>query len=445
MSQQPDFLNQFEEKMNKLTQVRSNIQQAIQFKQKFTDDLKLQLGRINERLQILSNLINELKNKATNLETQIGTNSSSIDEKEKQLQELRDQMARLTSEKDQLSQQFNQYRDETQKNIADQQTKIDNYEAQLRDLTQQKEAAVNQAISLQTELQNKGDQQAVHAEEIKRLTEESQKQLQEQEQQLMLKINECEEKLKKSEEQLINKDAEHQQTKQQIDQQLNQNQGQLTDLQKQIDQLKQENQSLVQRLVAATEAINQASEDLIQLTESVPNVQTKQDVDKLLGEISQKIESSIENIGRAAQGQGPQPPLPPRNNVGGPLPRPSFTDNDTVTLDGKPVQIGQLKAMLRDKDAILKRNLSNYKPDNQYKKALNEINNAASLQNILDILKRNGVGMKNDKIFGGRKKRTKKNKKQKGGFTYKKNFKRTGITSRSSYKRSSRRTKRSSR
>ena len=188
--------------------------------------------------------------------------------------------------------------------------------------------------------------------------------------------------------------------------------------------------------MAATEAINQATDDLIQLTESVPNVRTKQEVDALLNEISQRIEESIENIGRAAQGQQP------RNN-GGVQGRPNRIPDDSVinlidTSTRQPVDInfGNLLQM------ITRKSRQTNSP-NKYTTALDQLKRSTSPQDVPDILNRNNIEIKNNQVFGGRK--TKKISKQKGGFTYKNNSRRRSITARSNSKRSSRNSRRSSR
>lgn len=430
-TQQPDFLNQFEEKMNRLTQVRRNIQQAIQFKEQFTNDLKNKLGEINEKLQQLSGLINELKNRADTLESQISTNTASVGDKDRQIERLQQLIQQCNREKDELGQQINQYREQTQRQLAEQQQRIDSYEAEIRDLTQQKEAAENQLKALQEDINNRGNQQQIaQAQQIQQLTEANQKQLQEQEQQLTQRINECEQKIAGLEQQLRDKENEHQQARQQLDQSQNQAQGQVTDLQRQIEQLNQMNQQLVNRLMAATEAINQATDDLVQLTESVPNVRTKQEVDALLNQITQQIEQSIENIGRAAQGQ-------PQHSNGG-VTQPTIRNNTIISINGNDIEFGQLKNKLEAKSKQVYINTKN--ANNKYKQTLDKLTNATSGEEVQYILNRNAIVFKNGTIMGGRK--TKKNRKQKGGFTYKKSFRRRSITSRSN---SGRNTKRSSR
>ena len=64
MSVQPNFLSEFQQKMDKLNAVRSGIEASVQSKQQFADYLKTRLQEINSGLQQLAGLINELKKKS---------------------------------------------------------------------------------------------------------------------------------------------------------------------------------------------------------------------------------------------------------------------------------------------------------------------------------------------------------------------------------------------
>ena len=48
---QSDFLNEFEEQMARLAKIRGTIEQSLQFKEQFTNDLKTKLANINLKLQ----------------------------------------------------------------------------------------------------------------------------------------------------------------------------------------------------------------------------------------------------------------------------------------------------------------------------------------------------------------------------------------------------------
>ena len=159
------------------------------------NDLKTQLGEVNNKVSQLAGLINELKTKSDDFERQVGLYTKSIGDKQSELEELKQKIANTNAEKEQINTQFNNDKNAKQIQIDEQQVKINRYEEQLRDLTQQKQAAENQAEALQNELQGKGDQQAIHSEEIRQLTEKSEKQLQEQSELLIKRIEECEQKI----------------------------------------------------------------------------------------------------------------------------------------------------------------------------------------------------------------------------------------------------------
>ena len=79
---------------------------------------------------------------------------------------------------------------------------------------------------------------------------------------------------------------------------------------------------------------------------------------------------------------------------------------------------------------------------NKYIKVINSLKGLDNIDssNIEQLLQSNDVTIKENGVSGGRRK-TKKNKKQKGGYTYKKDIKRRSIT----YKSSRRNSRRSSR
>ena len=81
-------------------------------------------------------------------------------------------------------------------------------------------------------------------------------------------------------------------------------------------------------------------------------------------------------------------------------------------------------------------------PNNEYKNALDQMDAARTVQDVLDILRNNRITLKNNKVSGGRKTMKKRNRKQKGGFTYKtssirKTIKQKSTTSRNSSRNSS--------
>jgi len=418
MAQSQQFLEDFQLKMDRLAQIRRDLQASVQFKEQFTNDLKVRLGDINNKIGQLSGLINELKTKATDLETRVNTNVASIGDKDRELQQLKDQITALTNEKDTLTSTVTQQQEATKTEMANLQTKIDEYEAKLRELTQQKELADNELQALKTELQGKGEQQSAHAEAIKQLTEQSQKSLQEQEAQLMKKITESDENIAQFEQQIRDKDIQLIEQQKAIEAATGQAQTSAQGLQQQIDSLKLENQGLIDRIIAATQAINEANDELQNIVNTVPNAKSKEEVDALLNEITRQIELSIQNIGRAAQGQPPANANPIKIDDAT-----NITLRDIGTQGDVTIPFGKLTEMVANKVSQIK----NESASKKYRDALNQLRQITDVSQVQDVLSRNGVSFKNNVIMGGRK--TRKNRKQKGGFLYKSSTKRKSIRS----------------
>lgn len=440
MTQQ--FLNDFQTKMDTLADIRRQLQGSIQKREEFTNQLKTQLTDVNSKMRQLAGLINDLQNKANDLQKQVGQHTTSIGDKERQIAEFNEKIANATGERDRVTQEFNEYRDKTESKINEQQSKINQFEEQLRQITEQlrlateqKESAENQARALQANMQASGDQKdKEHALAIEQLTQENQQQLQQQQQQLTQRIEEADRKVAELEEQLRQKTEEHQQTRQQLDENQNQVQGQVANLQKEIDRLTQENQQLINRIIAATDAINQANEELQLMTGSIEGAQNKQEIEALLNDITEQLDQSIQNISRSMQGQSPMPPR-----------MPAMDTNTQLQIQGRKISYGELITGLQRKASQLQRQGL---PDQQNKyaiviNALRGLNNPNSA-NIELLLQSNSITIKENGVFGGKRK-TKKNRKQKGGFTYKISSKRRGITSKSSRRSTRSNSRRSSR
>jgi chromosome segregation ATPase len=419
MSQQ-DFLIKFQDSMSKLSNIRGNIQASIQSKEQFASELKRRLQEINSRLQELSGLIKDLKNKADNLEGQITTNTTSISNKDIELQQLRNQVAALAAERNSLIEKTAQQDNATKAQITQLQSQIDNYERQLRDLKQMSETKTAEVNALRQEMTKSGDaKDAAHVQQIAQLTEQSRKQLEQQEAQLMQKeaqlmqrINECENKIAGFDQQIRERETMLADKQRQIDQQILQAQNSGTALQDQITSLKNENEQLIQKLIAATNAIYQSAEDLQMLMQSVPNAQTKQEIDALLQTISQQIEQSLQNISRATQGQPMMGQSMQGTQVG---------PNTPIKIQGNTIIYNELVQQLGKKGTEVARNTGNQ--NNKYNIAVNELRTANNVSQIESILSKNGISFKNGAIFGGKGK-TRKYRKQKGGFIYRTSSKR---------------------
>ena len=444
---QPRFLADFQAKMNRLGEIRGVLQNSIERRDQFTEQLKDQLRAVSNKMRQLSGLINQLQNKANELEQQVGLHTASIGDKERQIGEYNQQIANTTSERDRLNQEYNEHRDRTQTQINDQQTRINQMEAQLREVTEQlrvateqKQAAENQAQALQADIQARGDQKdRVHAEQITQMRQENEQQLQQQEQQLMQRINDCERLIAGYENQLRDKDAEHQQTRQQLDEHQNQAQGQVADLQREITRLTQENQQLIQRIMDATEAINQANEDLANMAGSIEGAQSRQEIEALLNEITQELEVSIQNISRSIQAQ----PLAPQGQQMAAAPGQPYdvesNFNNLMSIHANNNQTGEFTAFMR----TLRRN-------GALQNSINKLINPAerrvteAVQQLKQILQENRLIIPAQRAGKHKRKTMKKNRNQKGGFTYRTSSKRRSISSKSSTRRNSKSSSKSS-
>jgi chromosome segregation ATPase len=458
---QQDFLRNFQERIDRLQVVRRDIGANIDAKQQFTNNLKTKLELFNDRLRELSGLITNLKTRAEEAEERVVTNNTAIGERQRRIDQLNAERENIDGERQRLDQEMARQREETQRVTAEKQALINQHEAELRQITQQKTDVENQlrevtdqktAIeeqvrALNQELANRGDQQATHAGEIQRLTqqlqeqsqrqledsqrqlqEQSQRQLQEQEQRLTEQINDCERRIVEAQNQLQDREADHTQARDQLTTQHGQVQARVDDLERQIELLTQQNQQLVQRLIDATQAIQDATVDLERLSNSMPNAESQEEVNALLN----SIEQSIENIGRAAQGQ--------QMNAGELIQQGRPQAQAGQIDDNAPIQIGDYRRTYNEFIRDLRRKINDVvrstgDRNNKYQAALTQIQNERDPTRIPAILQHNGIYIINNQIRGGRK--TRKNKKQRGGFIYKTNSKRRSTSSRS--KRSTRR------
>lgn len=447
---QSQFLDDFQAKMDRLATIRVRLQQSVQVKTDFTNELKRRLREINNSIIQLADLINALKTNSDALQGQIGTHTESINSKDRQVEQLTQQIQEITAERDRINQQFTEYRDQTQAQLVERQNRIDEMEGQLANLTREKEAAENQLRELQNQIQARGDQKDIeHAEALRRLTEDTQRQLQEKDAQILQltqRIHDYDQQILELQEQLRNKDNEHQETRNQLDQHQNQAQGQVDDLNREIERLSIENRSLVRKLIDSTEAIHQANEELELIINSIPDATQQEEVDGLLNSIQQ----SIENISRAAQGQPllGQPPQPQGQPPQGQPPQPRIDPNIPVQVSGYNMTYGEILSQLQIKARQEARSTGNQ--DNKYNRVLIQIQNSGNPAEIENLLRRSAVSIKrgrngNGTISGGRKTRKNRKNKQKGGFTYRTNSKRRGITLKSSRRSSRNSSRRSSR
>ena len=425
MAQSQQFLQEFQNSMDRLGQMNVKIQDSLKQKKNFSDKLVNKLKEINNKIQGLAQQINQLRENLDKLKGQVNSNTGSINNKDKQIADLTKNINTLEAEKKQLSDQLEQFQKKCNDEKQAIQMKIDNDEAQIRKLTEDNVSLKNQADILTKELASKGDIQGQHAELIKKQTEEFQQQFAAQEQankkqidELMVKIKQNDSIILDLQKQLKEKTDEAASHSKTIDDAQNQGKTQIGQLNKEIERLKAENDLLVNKIKDATVAISNAIDNLEILANSVPNSQTEEYIDKLFAE----IENSLKNISGAIQGQSS---IKNTKNISN-----TISPNENVTIP----QIGGPPVQLEFQNIINELNKKTSQPNSgrKYIDALNELNNPGiTIADVPAILSKNNISYKNNQIMGGKKKkRTKKIKKQRGGFTYK-NYRRRSITSKS--------------
>jgi hypothetical protein len=186
-------------------------------------------------------------------------------------------------------------------------------------------------------------------------------------------------------------------------------QAQIAELQRQIEALTEQNNNLIQRIIAATDAINEAMNTLEKMNNPAELQQNLQQATSLF----QEVETSLENIFSAIHG---------RSIVSNKLTEdiqnmPDNINNDTVVnvdRQGTSIRYGDLK------DGLLRK--IKQKPDDpnfKYRVALKEIKNNPDPSKVADILMKYGIAFNNGVVVGGKKyKKTRKIRRQKGGFIY---------------------------
>ena len=292
---QGNFLDQFQASMDRLNESRRRIQAGVQMNNEFTNLLRDRLSQINNRLREFAGQIQTLKDTADNLQQQVNTHTASIGDRERQIEELNQNVAQSQQDRDNTIARINQEKQQLEGQVRQQQQQIDANEQQLRQLNANLQTVTDQKTALENELRNRGDAAQNHANEINRLTQESQQ----REQELTNRINECENRIQGFEQQIRDKDAEIARANEDHNATRGNAENQTQALQQQIAQLRQQNEQLVQRIVQATAAITEAADQLDDFSRGITQARSEQDLNQMLGD----IEQSLELIGRAIQGQ----------------------------------------------------------------------------------------------------------------------------------------------
>ena len=429
----PDFKKNFENSIAKLGEINTAIEANIRSKQEFSGQIIRRLGEINEKIKQLAGLITGLKNQLTTLQTQSDTNTVNIDSNTAEITNLRAQIQQLNDEKAKAIADLEQLKQQYATDVKDFQKRIDDCEEKLRQLTQQNLDITNQRDALQAELAGNGDLGKTHADEIQKLSAQHAEQLRQLDEQLKLQQADNEAKIKQLTDIIAAKDAELNQRVTELGVDSNRLQERIneltldnhekeliiTKLQEENAALKAENQDLIQRIIAATQSIAEATNRLQELND--PAAFNQNDLDIKF----QEIETSIQDISNAIQGN------PSSSNPSSSVQR---IPNDTqFVFENSQFTFGSLIAQLQQKAQ------QDARPDNKYRITIRQLKNANDISDVMAILQRSGISTKrNGSIMGGKKaKKTKKIRKQKGGYTYNNSLKRQRISTTTSSIRSS--------
>jgi chromosome segregation ATPase len=416
-----DFKTDFEAGLRKLGEINAAIDSNIRSKQEFSAQVISRLKDINQRIRGLADAITQLKTELTGLQEQVQINQTGISGKETEIIKLKEEIERLKQEKDTAIAELAQLKQQYMADTQDFQKRIDECEGQLRILTDQLNSITAERDSLKAELQSKGDLAATHAGELQNLTDQHTQKLLEKDEQLKLQQEDCAGKMKNLQDEIAAKDLEiarlrsvfeneYGNMRRQIDELNRQNQElqqNIQQLQEQLRILQEENEDLKNRIISATMAIMEATNRLQELND--PSTFDQAGLNTAFAE----VEASIQDISNAIQGRGSSVINAQRQS-----------SSDVVNFQGVQFNIADLVQQLRTKAKQVPIDRNTGQPS-KYAVALEAIQNGTPPEQALADA---SVPVKNGKVMGGKTKR-RKNKKQRGGFTYKNNAKRRTFTS----------------
>jgi predicted nucleic acid-binding Zn-ribbon protein len=438
MANNEAFLQEFQGNMQRLSQINGIIQKNIQDKKDFSAYIIGKLGSINQSIVDLAGRIKALKDLVDQLQATVNTNSGNIQQKDEEIADLHAQIQKLSADQYALKQQYDTLQKKCRDDLAANQQQISDLNAQIQKLNADNAALQQRVASLEDELRNTGDEGAKNVEELKKqadafkqvidkLTAENNNKIDELNQIIQTKTAEnaqLTDALQKAQENFQRQTDELNRIKAGT-------QARELALQQNIDVLTAENVSLIGRLKDANTAIINALTLLDQLTDENLNRENLQNVNVAI----QQIEKSLEEINRALQGQ----PAAPAGAVASSSARGMNRINGSDVVNVIDTEGNEANLLYKDIISKLTERASKVGISPKYGNALREIKATNNVSVIPDILRRNGVDVKNGKIFGGKKykhfKKTKKCKKskksKKGGFSYKINSKRKSLRTKS--------------
>jgi predicted nucleic acid-binding Zn-ribbon protein len=445
MSQNQDFLNNFQNSLNRLSNITSVIEQNTQGKQQFSELVFRRLREINDKIRSLGDKIKELKGQLSTLEQQVEQNNMNISNRDANVQRLQSQIERLTVERDELKQQMSDLAQRAQTDAQSLQQRIDQAEAQIRQLTEQNANLTQQIQELNNVAAQRGTEAAAqnqaiqeHATRMEQQRQQHATELEQMKQQNDAQIEQLKQQIEGNDKAMADLQgataSEIQRLNDQIaslTQEKDAAQNQIGELQRQIEDLRAQNDNLIQRIIAATDAINAAMDTLEQMNNPAELQQNLQQANALF----EDVETSLANISRAISGrelidigQRAEDELRAATD--------NITDDTMVTIDrqGTTMRYAELK------DGLIRK--IRQRPSDQnfkYLLALNEIR-ASSPNEIANILSKYNINTNNGAVVGGKKYKTRKIRKQKGGFVYDTPSSRKKRTSLSKFTRTSKNT-----
>jgi chromosome segregation ATPase len=438
MAQNQAFLQEFQGNMQRLSQINGIVQKNIQDRKDFSTYVIGKLGTINQSIVALAGKIKALKDLVDQLQTRVNTNSGDIQQKDQELDALRAQIQKLLADQDALKQQYETLQKKCRDDLAANQQQISDLSAQIQKCNADNAALQERVKTLEDELRNTGLEGTKNVEALQKQAEEFKKIVDDLTTENNKKIAELNEIIQtKTAENAQLTDAlrqaqeNFQKQKEELDRLKANAQSGEEALQKTIANLSAENDGLIARLKDANTAIVNALTLLDQLSDETLNRENLQNVNTAL----QQIEKSLEEINRALQGQPSSAPVADAasSSAAGVMNR--IQRSDVVRV--MDTAGNEVDLLYRDIISKLTERANKVGISPKYGNALREIKATNNVSVIPDILRRNGVDVKNGQIFGGKKfknlkrtkksKKSKKSRKQKGGFLYKNNSKRKSL------------------
>jgi predicted nucleic acid-binding Zn-ribbon protein len=286
----PNFLDQFQQALNKINaELEATVNNNVAQKNEFINTLLNNLKDINNRTKQIYSRIEQLVNRLNELKRRHNNNDGEIERFQQIMETLQNQITQLQSEKEAFIQAIRNRLAETDKTHADNIAKLN---ANIQTLTQQNQVLKQQAETLQQELANRPGQEQ-NAAALKELAERYEQQIQQAAEANQRQIEALNQQIAEE----TQKNAAHQTTianhAGQVDafnQQIAEHQKNLADVTTNRDNLTVSNADLENRIRAATEALQKAEGYIQQLLNTRPSDADQQGYRNVLGEIERSLQ-----------------------------------------------------------------------------------------------------------------------------------------------------------